>query len=209
MRIKICGLQETEHAVKAAELGADFLGFVFAASPRKVTPDQARDIIRKLPGSAARVGVFVDERPEVINETVSYCGLDLVQLHGRETPGQCRHIRCPVIKGFRVRDAGSLAEMEQYRGAVEMFLLDTYVRGVAGGTGRAFDWSLARQAGNLGKIMLAGGLNPENVRAAIDAARPYGVDVSSGVETGGTKDMAKIAAFIGQVRGRDDVYITG
>lgn len=209
MKIKICGLREPAHAIKAAELGADFLGFVFAASPRQVTPDQAREIIRQLPGQPARVGVFVDETPEVINEIVSYCGLDMVQLHGRETPGECRRIKRPVIKGFRVRDAGSLAEMEEYRGAVAMFLLDSYVRGVAGGTGRAFDWSLARQAAALGKILLAGGLNPENVRAAIEAARPYGVDVSSGVETGGIKDMAKIEAFIRQVRGRDDVYTTG
>lgn len=202
MNIKICGLKEAGPAVRAAELGADFLGFVFAESPRKVTPEQARLIISQLPSRVRKVGVFVDEDPQVINDIVSYCGLDLAQLHGRETPADCRELSCPVIKGFRVKDAGSLEDLEPYRGHVEMFLLDTYVKGVAGGTGKTFDWSLARHAAEYGKILLAGGLNPENVGSAVKAARPFGVDVSSGVETGGNKDLAKIEAFIRQVRGK-------
>jgi phosphoribosylanthranilate isomerase len=153
--------------------------------------------------------VFVDERPAVINRVVAYCGLDLVQLHGRESPDCCRKIACPVIKAIRVKNAGSLNEMELYRDRVEMFLLDTYIEDTAGGTGQAFDWSLARQASGSGKILLAGGLTPANVQEAVTAARPYGVDASSGVETGGRKDPAKIAEFIKQVRGREDVRVTG
>jgi len=209
MIIKICGLKEIEHAVKAAELGADFLGFVFAESPRRITPEQALAIIRELPPAVRKVGVFVDQTPRQINDIVSFCGLDLVQLHGRETPEDCRQISCPVIKGFRVRDIDFLPEMRTYMDSVEMFLLDAYVPGLPGGTGKTFDWSLARKAAELGKIILAGGLTPGNVRMAVTAAQPYGVDVSSGVETGGVKDLVKIAAFISQVRGREDVRVTG
>ncbi len=209
MKIKICGLKEVRHAVQAAEMGADFLGFVFAESPRKVTPEQALGIIRELPSKVLKVGVFVDEDDCIINETVTFCGLDLVQFHGRETPEDCRKILCPVIKGIRVKDGESLPEMEPYRDCVEMFLLDTYVRGLAGGTGKTFDWSLARPASRYGKVLLAGGLTPGNVKSAVAAARPFGVDVSSGVETGGIKDPVKIEAFIRQVRGREYVHLTG
>ncbi len=209
MMIKICGLKDVESAVTAAELGADLLGFVFAASPRRVAPEQVRSIIQALPGAVGKIGVFVDENPAVINEHVSYCGLDLVQLHGRETSEDCRQVACPVIKVIRVQDAASLAGMEEYRNSVKMFLLDTYIQGQAGGTGRAFDWSLARRAAGYGKIILAGGLNPANVQAALAAAKPYGVDVSSGVETGGRKDPAKIAEFINQVRGSENACVTG
>lgn len=208
MKIKICGLKEIHHAVKAAELGADFLGFVFTKSPRRVRLDLARDIIRELPPSVAKVGVFVDEAPETVNSIADFCWLDYVQLHGQETPEYCMDISRPVIKAFRIKDATDLDEIKSYRDVAEMFLLDAYVPGTAGGTGKTFDWSIARQAGRYGKIILAGGLTPENVRLAAAAAQPYGVDVSSGVETGGIKDLAKIAAFMGMVRGRDDVFTT-
>lgn len=208
MKIKICGLKEIHHAVKAAELGADFLGFVFTKSPRRVRLDLARDIIRELPPSVAKVGVFVDEAPETVNSIADFCWLDYVQLHGQETPEYCMDISRPVIKAFRIKDATDLDEIKSYRDVAEMFLLDAYVPGTAGGTGKTFDWSIARQAGRYGKIILAGGLTPENVRLAAAAAQPYGVDVSSGVETGGIKDLAKIEAFMGMVRGRDDVFTT-
>ena len=205
MIVKICGLKEARHAEAAAKLGANLLGFVFAESPRKTTPQQVREIIRQLPLTARKVGVFVDEDSQQVNDIVSFCGLDMAQLHGRETPDDCRKIFCPVIKGFRVSDAKSLEALEPYRNIVELFLLDTYVPGLAGGSGQTFDWSLARQAAKYGMILLAGGLNPENVGSAIKTAMPSGVDVSSGVETDGRKDLAKIEAFIKQVRGQQHV----
>lgn len=208
MKIKICGLKEVEHAVRAAELGADFIGFVFAESRRRVSPEQAQRIIRELPAEVRKVGVFVDENHAVINDIASFCGLDMVQVHGQETPEECRQITCPVIKAVRVKDAESLQMMGPYRDSVEMFLLDTYVEGASGGTGKTFDWMLARQASYYGKVLLAGGLDANNVSPAAAAARPYGVDVSSGVETAGVKDLAKIAEFITQVRGKEDVSTT-
>jgi len=209
MIVKICGLTETEHAVKAAEAGADLLGFVFAASRRRVSPETARQIINQLPASVSKVGVFVNEDCQLVNEIASYCGLNYVQLHGRETPAECKMISLPVIKGFRIKDENSLEQLAPYQDSVEIFLLDTFVEGVPGGSGITFDWDLARQAASYGKVMLAGGLNPFNVTMAIAEARPYGVDVSSGVETAGVKDPVKIQAFIDRVKGREnDVCIT-
>lgn len=208
MLIKICGLRELEHAQKTAEMGADFLGFVFAQSPRKVSPEQVRAIIQRLPQTSGKVGVFVDENSTVVNEIVSFCGLDMVQLHGKETPEYCGKILCPVIKGFRVKDKNSLDEMEPYRDRVEMFLLDTYVPGVTGGTGKTFDWSLAGLAAKYGKVLLAGGLSVDNVDSAIEMVHPYGIDVSGGVETNGSKDLVKIGLFIEQARRSQNVHIT-
>ncbi|HWI55293.1 MAG TPA: phosphoribosylanthranilate isomerase [Desulfobacteria bacterium] len=205
MKIKICGLRDVNHAVKAAELGADFLGFVFAKSPRRVTPEQAALITRRMPAGVQKVGVFVDEKPQTVNEIAGICGLDLVQLHGSESPAYCKQVCVPVIKAFRVKDADYLKEMELYRDSVEMFLLDTYIPGVAGGTGKVFDWKLAIEASGLGKIIVAGGLNPENVSEACRIAKPFAVDVSGGVETAGVKDIAKIEAFISQARGNLNV----
>jgi len=203
MKIKICGLREVEHAVLAAELGADLLGFVFADSPRKIVPEQARKIIDKLPSSVFKVGVFVNADIRVINDIISYCGLDIVQLHGEETPEYCSAVQAQVIKAWRIKNEHTLVELEPYRNFVEMFLLDTFVKGTAGGTGLTFDWSMVRRAARYGKIIMAGGLTPENVASAIKTAAPYGVDVSSGVETAGSKDMAKIESFIKQARGRN------
>lgn len=202
MIIKICGLQQVNHAIHAAEAGADLLGFVLAPSKRRVAPETAKKIISQLPAAVGKVGVFVDDDYITVNEIAAFCGLDFVQLHGNESPEECKKIKYPVIKGFRIRDEVSLEQLEVYQDTVEMFLLDTFVAGMPGGTGQIFDWSLARQAARCGKTMLAGGLNPDNVTAAIAAALPYGVDVSSGVETMGIKDPEKIEAFIVQVRGR-------
>ncbi|MDT3700066.1 MAG: phosphoribosylanthranilate isomerase [Thermincola sp.] len=202
MLIKICGLREADHALLTAELGADLLGFVFADSPRQIAPESAREIIARLPSAVGKVGVFVDCDLGVINDIISFCGLDFAQLHGKETPEYCLAVQAPVIKAWRIKDEESLTELLPYRDCVEMFLLDTYVKGAVGGTGQTFDWSLAGQAAEYGKIILAGGLTPENVALAVETVGPYGVDVSSGVETAGAKDMAKIAAFIKQARGR-------
>jgi phosphoribosylanthranilate isomerase len=201
MKIKICGLKEISHAVRAAELGADFLGFVFAKSPRRISPDEARSVIKELPSHVSKVGVFVNEEKDTVNEISLHCGLDLVQLHGNETPDYCSRIKTRIIKGFRIKDRNSLSELEIYSGIVEIYLLDTYVQGITGGTSMTFDWQVAKEASVYGNILLAGGLNADNVNQAINDVMPYGVDVSSGVETNGVKDPAKIEAFIRQARG--------
>ncbi|MDA8233524.1 MAG: phosphoribosylanthranilate isomerase [Clostridia bacterium] len=208
VRVKICGLKDLSMAMAAVEAGADALGFVFAQSVRQVAPKEARDIIRELPPYVAKVGVFVDEPRERLEEITAYCGLDVIQLHGSETPEYCRGLQRPVVKAIRVKDEASLEILGVYsqipsdRCRIAGFLLDTYRPGQAGGTGETFNWDLALKAKEYGKpIILAGGLNPENVRDAVVTTRPYGVDVSSGVETDGIKDPAKIMQFIRQVRG--------
>jgi phosphoribosylanthranilate isomerase len=197
VRIKICGITNLADAELAASLGAHALGFIFyAKSPRSVRPDAAREIIRNLPPLVMSVGVFVDEAAEVVREIAATAGLDWVQLHGQEPPDYCRALQRRVIKGFRIKDAGSLSVLPTYRGSVQAFLLDTYKAGTAGGTGETFDWGLARQAKELGPVILAGGLNPGNVAQAIQEVQPAAVDVASGVEaTPGKKDPEKLRKF--------------
>ncbi|MFZ2087622.1 MAG: phosphoribosylanthranilate isomerase [Desulfobaccales bacterium] len=203
VRIKICGITNLEDARLAAELGAHALGFIFyPKSPRAVAPEEARDIIRNLPPLVMTVGVFVDEEAELVRETAERAGLDWVQLHGQESPEYCRSLGRRVIKGFRIKDQGSLTVIPEYRDAVQAFLLDTYKTGTAGGTGETFDWTLARQAKDWGPIILAGGLNPANVAQAIHVAQPAAVDVASGVEKQpGKKDPEKMREFFEAVKG--------
>jgi phosphoribosylanthranilate isomerase len=202
VKIKICGITNLEDARLAADLGAHALGFIFyPKSPRAVRPDAAREIIRNLPPLVMTVGVFVDEEVATVRETAARAGLDWVQLHGQESPEYCRSIGCRVIKGFRIKDPGSLNPLPGYRDAVQAFLLDTYKAGTAGGTGETFDWTLARQAKEWGPIILAGGLNPENVAQAITIAQPEAVDVASGVEAApGKKDPEKLRAFFEAIK---------
>lgn len=200
VKVKICGLSRIEDALTAAKEGADALGFVFAESKRRVTPEVVKSIIDRLPPYITTVGVFVDENIATIREIAKYCRLDLIQLHGHESPEYCRELNLKVVKGFRVKDTESLNELLPYRGLVQGFLLDTYIPGVAGGTGETFDWQLAIKAKEFGPVILAGGLHTENIDRAIADVHPYAVDVSSGVETGGMKDAAKIKSFIEQVR---------
>ena len=197
VRIKICGITNLEDALLAAELGADALGFIFyPKSPRKVAPETAREIIAQLPPFVASVGVFVDEAAAVVQELAARVGLDWVQLHGQESPEYCRNLGRRVIKGFRIQDAESLRPLADYREAAQALLLDSYKQGQVGGTGTAFDWRLAREAKPYGRIILAGGLTPENVAQAIAAARPQAVDAASGTEAApGRKDPAKLRAF--------------
>jgi phosphoribosylanthranilate isomerase len=197
VRIKICGITNLEDARSAASLGAHALGFIFyTKSPRVVRPDAAREIIKNLPPLVMTVGVFVDEEAAVVRGVAETAGLDWVQLHGQESPEYCRTLGRRLIKGFRIKDASSLSLLPDYRDSVQTFLLDTYKAGTAGGTGETFDWALARQAGESGPIILAGGLNPANVAQAIKAARPAAVDVASGVEAApGRKDPEKLRAF--------------
>ncbi len=204
-RVKICGITNTEDALVAAEAGADLLGFIFyPPSPRSVTPDQAHQITEALHVSLSPcprvsfVGVFVDGDPDSVRQIVAHCGLDYVQLHGAEPPEMVRALMdegIDAIKGFRVRDGGSLAKLERYQATA--YLLDTYVPGQPGGTGKTFDWELAMQAREHGPILLAGGLVPENVAEAIRVVRPWGVDVASGVEAApGRKDHEQVRRFV-------------
>ncbi len=202
IRVKICGITNRDDALLAADLGAQALGFIFyPRSPRSVSPDQARHLIQQLPPLVLSVGVFVNEEAALVSEIVSHAGLDWVQLHGVEPPDYCRALGRRVIKGFPIKDEGSLAGLAAYQGAVQAFLLDTYKPGTPGGTGATFDWELARQAGRYGPIILAGGLTPANVAQAIATAQPQAVDVASGVEASpGRKDPEKLRAFFAALR---------
>jgi phosphoribosylanthranilate isomerase len=197
MRIKICGITNLEDALLAAEVGADALGFIFyLKSPRKVAPETAREIIAQLPPFVTSVGVFVDEEAAVVQDLAARVGLDWVQLHGQESPAYCRSLGRRVIKGFRIQDEASLCPLADYHGAAQALLLDAYKQGQVGGTGTAFDWRLAREAKKYGQIILAGGLNPENVAEAIAIAQPQAVDTASGTEAApGKKDPEKLRAF--------------
>jgi phosphoribosylanthranilate isomerase len=199
-KIKICGITNQEDALMAVEAGADALGFVFfQGSPRYISPKQAADIIRSLPPFVHAVGLFVNEKPETVNAIADQCGLDLVQLHGDETPGYCDAIKRRIIKAFRVKDASSLDEMMNYRVAAS--LLDAWSPAARGGTGTTFNWEIAAKAAALNTIILAGGLTPENVAEAIAMVNPYAVDVSSGVESSpGKKDAGLVTSFIRATR---------
>jgi phosphoribosylanthranilate isomerase len=147
------------------------------------------------------VGVFVDEEAQVVREISERVGLDWVQLHGRESPEYCRSLGRRVLKGFRIKNEASLAFLSEYQNAVQAFLLDTYRPGTPGGTGETFDWEIARQARKYGPVILAGGLTPDNVAAALQTAKPQGVDVASGVEVSpGKKDPGKLKAFFQAIK---------
>jgi len=197
VRIKICGITNLADALLAAALGADALGFIFyPKSPRQVATETAREIIAQLPPFVASVGVFVDEEAAVVRELAASLGLDWVQLHGQESPEYCRNLGRKVIKGFRIKNEDSLRLLADYQGAAQALLLDTYKQGQVGGTGTVFDWRLAREARKYGRIILAGGLNPDNVGQAIAIAQPAAVDAASGTEaTPGKKDPEKLRAF--------------
>lgn len=196
-RVKICGITDLEDARHASVCGADALGFIFyPGSPRFIDPDQAKWIIADLPPLVTTVGLFVNEAPARIREIVDFCGLDTVQLHGDEQPDQCSFPRCRVIKAVRLKKQMSHSEAcDAYQ--VSALLLDAYVPDRFGGTGHRCDWAQAALIAAQHRVILAGGLNPENVAEAVRQVRPYGVDVSSGVESKpGRKDPEKVARFI-------------
>ena len=193
--VKICGLQTTEQAIAAETYGADLLGFIMAPSRRQITPAKARMICRRIT-RAERVGVFVDAPLELVRELAAYCDFDRVQLHGRENADYCEALGLPYIKAFVIdKPLPSVAELNAFQNGY--FLIDS-----GSGSGNLFDWSACEQLPTVirRKMLLAGGLNADNVRQAIQAVNPLGVDVSSGVETDGMKDLRKIAAFIGNTR---------
>lgn len=201
VKVKICGITSATDALAAVEAGADALGFMFyAPSPRHVRFDAAAEIIRQLPPFVARVGVFVDPAEEEVRRAIEECGLDTLQFHGDETPEFCRRFGLKTLKAFRVRDAESLRQTESY--PAEAWLLDSYVTGQPGGTGARFNWDLATDAARRHTVVLAGGLTPGNAAEAVSRVRPYGLDVSSGVESApGRKDAAKVRAFIAAAKG--------
>lgn len=195
VKVKICGITNLEDALAAIDYGADALGFVFyKGSPRYISTDAAKEIIRQLPPLITTVGVFVDETPERIEETLRHVPIDIAQLHGHEPPESCLLSR-RVIKAIRVKELSDLEPLKRYR--VSAFLLDTYTPESLGGTGQIFNWDIAVAAKQFGNIILAGGLNPENIERAIRWVRPYAVDVSSGIEEEkGKKDLKKMKLFI-------------
>ena len=202
-RVKICGITSAEDAAAAVDAGADALGLVFVpGTPRHVAPDLAAGILEAVPPLVATVGVFVDHPLEEVLRIVSVLGLHAVQLHGQEPAAYSRRIPVPVIRAVRVRDAASLRSLETY--PAHAFLLDAYVEGLPGGTGTPISLDLARQAKGRKPVILSGGLRPETVSQAVRLVRPYGVDVSSGVEASpGRKDHAKVREFIVNVRQAD------
>lgn len=202
VRIKICGITNLDDALAAAELGADAVGFIFyEKSKRHISPRAAAFIIRELPPFIATVGVFVNEPPEKVVDIAKEAGVGCIQLHGDETPEYCQAVGLRTIKALRVKDASVLNSLRSY--SVSAILLDTYREGVPGGTGETFDWDIASEAAATGRVILSGGLTPENVREAVGKVRPYAVDVSSGVESSpGRKDHEKLRKFFEQVRTR-------
>ncbi|MDY6972231.1 MAG: phosphoribosylanthranilate isomerase [Thermodesulfobacteriota bacterium] len=183
IKVKICGITNQGDAINAVESGADAIGFIFARSPRRVTPKAALEIIKVLPPFTRTVGVFVNEDPATITDIALYCGLDLLQLHGDESPDVCGGFMPRTIKALRLRDESSLQSIEPYRKKVRALLFDTYSQEKRGGTGETFDWDLAVKGREFGPpVILSGGLSPANIEAAITIVRPYAVDVNSGVE---------------------------
>ncbi|TDA63999.1 MAG: phosphoribosylanthranilate isomerase [Clostridia bacterium] len=201
VRVKICGIRTWEEAKMAVDAGAHALGFVFASSPRRINPEAAREIILRLPPFVARVGVFVNQPRYEVQEIASFCNLQALQFHGDEDPAYCQ--RWPgyqVIKALRVGADFAPGAAGSY--PVDAVLLDAYVAGKYGGTGESFNWDAAVAVRErVDCLILAGGLNPDNVRLAAEKVRPYAVDVSSGVEEGGAKCRAKVERFMQQVLG--------
>ena len=196
-RIKICGITRVQDAMEAVAQGVDALGLVFyPPSPRHVSIEQAREIIAALPPFITTVGLFVNEKRETIQRVVRQTGIDLLQFHGDETPEYCAAHERPWIKAIRMKDGVNIQELAAHYREARGLLLDAYRPGVPGGTGETFDWNrIPRELA--GRIILAGGLNADNVAAAVKTVRPYAVDVSGGVEAEkGIKDVHKISRFI-------------
>lgn len=196
MLVKICGLLEPADADVAVAAGADILSVIFAPARRRRTLAQAKAIFHAAPPHVERFGVFVDAPSAEVDEVIEACRLDRVQFSGAETPAYCRAFGQRAVKTLRLPN--DLGEFPRF--PVPLFTLDAIVEGQAGGTGASWDYTLARDTAHTYRVLLAGGLSPDNVAAAIHAVRPYGVDVSSGVETNRRKDHDKIEQFIRNAR---------
>ncbi len=200
VRVKICGLRQIEHAQAAVEAGADLIGFVFAPVRRYVAPETAAAIARAVPSSVKKVGLFVNAPSDTVRSIVEQCGLDYAQLCGDETPEFCQELELPVVRSLRVRGPDVVDEVARFAPHVSWCILDGFQPNSYGGTGTSFDWRLAQTIARDYPIMVAGGLTPETVGEVIRLVEPFGVDVSSGVETAGDKDVVKIARFIAAAR---------
>ncbi|MGN4721414.1 phosphoribosylanthranilate isomerase [Bacillus cereus group sp. MYBK15-3] len=196
MKVKICGITDMETAKRACEYGADALGFVFAESKRKITPKRAEEIIQELPANVLKIGVFVNESVEVIQKIADECGLTHVQLHGDEDNYQIRRLNIPSVKSLGVTSESDMKNAQGYE--TDYILFDSPKEKFHGGNGKTFSWELLGHMPKelRKKTILAGGLNALNIEEAIRTVRPYMVDVSSGVETEGKKDVEKIKQFI-------------
>ncbi len=207
MRVKICGLRKLDQAQAIANLGVNSLGFIcFPPSPRYIDLPQLKEIVNNLNPEVAKVGVFVNMRPEAITKVVQETGLTGVQLHGEETPEICYQLRqllpsIELIKVIRVRNLESLRESEKYFTCVDTLLLDAYHPQFYGGTGEILNWENLAQFCPPIPWLLAGGLTPDNILTAIKKANPNGVDLSSGVEISpGDKDLAKVTQLLSQLQ---------
>jgi phosphoribosylanthranilate isomerase len=216
-KVKICGIGKVENAQAAVDAGADFLGIVFEPnSRRRLEVEEAKTIIESTemgqwPVNAKWVGVFANQLVEEVNRIVEYCGIDLVQLSGNESPEYCSKMVRPVVKVIHVRSDSNQVSLTEIRNNISLYeiagcsyMLDTFKKGVLGGTGQVFNWDIAKVLSEETPLFLAGGLNIGNVSEAIVKVRPWALDVSSGVESDGQKDSAKINAFIDKVREIDN-----
>lgn len=208
VRVKICGIRAPEDALIAVDAGADAIGVILAKARRQVTPEQARAIVAAIPPFVTPVGVFVDAVVDEVDRLARSLGLAAVQLHGDESPEACESLRergHRVIKAFRIAGQVDRALLARYR-AASAILLDTHVPGVMGGSGQTFTWAAAAGLSADRRLIVAGGLDPDNVTAALDLLQPYAVDVTSGVERqgrDGRKDPVKVQAFVDAVRAWD------
>lgn len=200
VRVKICGITNGKDAELAVEAGADAIGLIFVpGTPRYIDADTARGIIKDLAPWTTPVGVFADQSIEEVERLMQHCGFLTIQLHGSESPGYCRSLAGSVIKAFRVGEGRAFPDLQAY--PVHAFLLDTFVEGRLGGTGKTFPSALAVRAKAFGRVIVSGGLTPRNVARVIREVGPYGVDVSSGVEIEpGRKDAPKMRDFVARVR---------
>lgn len=197
--IKVCGITNSEDAINACMLGVNAIGFIFAPSPRIIEPEIAKGIIDMLPDPLFKVGVFVNEEAKEVKRIAKYCGLNLLQFNGNETPEYCKKFSLPVIKAIHIRHDEDIEEIKRYSDF--LILLDTYSPSQAGGTGKTFSWDIAIKAKGIKEFILSGGLNPLNVREAIRKVNPWGIDVCSGVEKiQGKKDFSKMVKFIMEVK---------
>lgn len=199
-KVKICGLKEMEHVETAVKSGADFIGFMFAPSKRRITVEEAVKLAKAIPNTVKKVGVFVNEEATTIRQIAKSVGLDYIQYHGDETPEQIQEIGLPAIKAFSIRGEEDVERAATYD--VDYYLFDAPGTDFRGGSGNSFDWMLLDKVNiPLEKVILAGGLKAENVGLAITLVEPFAVDVSSGVEVDGRKDSAAITKFIETAKG--------
>lgn len=199
-KVKICGLKEVENIQAAVEAGADFIGLMFAPSKRRITVEQAVVLAQHIPSNVKKVGVFVNEAPETIKQIAELVGLDFIQYHGDESAEQIAAVGLPAIKAFSIRTKEDVTRASTY--AIDYYLFDAPGTDFRGGSGNSFDWTLLDDVNiPLDKVILAGGLTEENVGIATMLVQPFAVDVSSGVEIDGRKDIEKIKRFVECAKG--------